>query len=62
MMIRKLELASLENPVIDLRLQDKLLKQNFHQDMNKLFEPVTDTNKGTSKRVTKTMMAMSEYA
>ena len=30
--------------------------------MNKVIEPVTDTIKGTSKRVTQTMMGMSEYA
>ena len=35
------ELASLQNQVKPFRLQDKLGKQNFHEDMNKVFEPVT---------------------
>ena len=36
------ELASLENQVIVVKLQDKLGKQNFHEDMKKVFEPVTN--------------------
>ena len=35
------ELVSLENQVKVVRLQDKFGKQRFHQDMKKLFEPVT---------------------
>ena len=31
------ELVSLQDQVKALRLQDKLGKQNFHQDMKKLF-------------------------
>ena len=31
------ELASLENQVKVVRLQDKLGKQNFHEDMKKVF-------------------------
>ena len=36
------ELVSLENQVKVDRLQDKLGKQNFHEDMKKIFEPVTE--------------------
>ena len=35
------ELISLECQVKAVRLQDKLGKQNFHEDMKKVFEPVT---------------------
>ena len=34
-------LASLQNQVKAVRLQDKLGKQNVHEDMQKVFEPVT---------------------
>ena len=50
------ELASLENQVKDLRLQDKLGKQNFHEDIKKLYEPLTDTIKNTSEDLAKTTM------
>ena len=48
------ELFSLESQIKAVRLQDKLRKQNFHEDMNKVFEPVTETNKDVSESVTKT--------
>ena len=48
------ELVSLESQIKAVRLQDKLRKQNFHEDMNKVFEPVTETNKDVSESVTKT--------
>ena len=35
------ELVSLENQVKVVRLQDKLGKQNFREDMKKVFEPIT---------------------
>ena len=35
------ELVSLESQVKTVRLQDKLGKQNFHEAMKKVFEPVT---------------------
>ena len=35
------ELASLQDQVKAVRLQDKLGKQNFHEVMKKLFEPIT---------------------
>ena len=49
------EVASLQNQVKVVRLQDKLGKQNFHEDMTKVFEPLTDTLKKTSENITKTI-------
>ena len=39
------EAVSLQNQVKVVRLQDKLGKQNFHEDVTKVFEPLTDTLK-----------------
>ena len=39
------QLVSLESQVKSVRLQDKLGKQNFHEDMKNAFEPVSDTIK-----------------
>ena len=33
----------------ELRLLDKLGKQNLHEDMTKLYEPLTDTIKNISE-------------
>ena len=49
------ELASLENRVKVVKLQDKLGKQNFHEDMKKVFEPVTKSLENTSQDITKTL-------
>ena len=38
-----------------VRLQDKLAKQNFQEDMKKLFKPMTDAIKNTSEKITKTI-------
>ena len=46
------DLSSLQDQVKVVRLQDKLGKQNFHKDMKKVFEPMTDTIKNTSKNIT----------
>ena len=54
------ELLSLQNQMEEVRLQDKLGKQNFHANTKKLFEPVTDTIKNTSENITKTMMLTSK--
>ena len=54
------ELASLQDQVKAVRLQDKLGKQNFHEDMKKVFEPVTKTIKDVSEDITKTMMKTSK--
>ena len=49
------ELVSLQNQVKAVRLQDKLGKQNFHEDMKKVFEPVTKLLENTSQDITKTL-------
>ena len=48
------ELVSLQNQVKAVRLQDKLGKQIFHEDMIKVFEPVTTSLENTSEKLTKT--------
>ena len=53
------ELVSLEYQVTILRLQNELGKQNFHEDMKKVFEPVTDTIENTSEKLTKTLTESS---
>ena len=53
--LEKLEkLASLQNQVKFVRLQDKLGKQNFHEDMKTVFEPVTKSIIGVCEQVTMT--------
>ena len=47
------ELVSLQDQVKVVRLQEKLGKQNFHEKMKKLYEPLTDTIKNTSENITK---------
>ena len=47
------ELASLQDQVKVVKLQDKLGEQNFHEDMKKVFEPVTKSLKNTSENLTK---------
>ena len=47
------ELVSLENQVKVVRLQDNLGKQNFHEDMRKVFQPMTNVIKNTSENITK---------
>ena len=49
------ELISLENQVQEVRLQDKLGEQNYHEDAKKLFKPMTDEIKITSETITKTL-------
>ena len=50
--LEKLEkLASLKNQVEEERLQDKIGKQNFHGNIKKVFDSVTDTIKNTSKKL-----------
>ena len=53
------ELVSSQNQVKVVRLQDKLGKQHFHEDMKKVFEPVTKSNKDVSEEVTKTITETS---
>ena len=54
------EVALLQDQVKAVRLQDKLGKQNFQEDMKKAIEPVTKTNKDVSENVTKTKMVTSK--
>ena len=49
------ELASLQDQVETVILQDKLGKQNFHEDMKKVFEPVTKSLENTSQDIIKTI-------
>ena len=59
-MLEKLEeLASLQNQVKVVRFQDKLAEQNFHEDMKKVFTPVTKSIQDVSKEVTKTITEVS---
>ena len=54
------ELVSLQDQVKTVRLQDKLGKQNFHEDMKKVFEPVTKSLEKTSQDITKTLTETSK--
>ena len=58
--LEKLEdLVSLQNQVKVLKLQDKLGEQNFHEDIKKVFEPVTKSLENTSENITKTLTETS---
>ena len=50
---------SLQNQVKIIRLQDKLGKQNFHENTEEVFEPLTDTLKKTSENITKAITETS---
>ena len=54
------ELVTLQNEVKVVRLQDKLGKQNFHEDMKKVFEPVTKSLENTSENLTKAITESSK--
>ena len=54
------ELASLQDQVKVVRLQEKLGKQNFHEDMKKVFEPVTKSLENTSENLTKAITEFSK--
>ena len=49
------ESVSLQNQVKLVRLQDKLGEQNVHENMKKVFEPVTKSLEQTSQDITKTI-------
>ena len=49
------KLVSLESQVKAVKLQDKLVKQNIHEDMKKVFEPVTKSIKDIPEMLAKTM-------
>ena len=52
-------MVSLQDQVKSVILQDKLCKQNFHEDMKKVFEPVTKSLEITSQDKTKTITETS---
>ena len=45
----------LQNQVQEVRLQNKLGDQNYHEDINKIFKPMTDELKNTSEKITRTL-------
>ena len=53
------ELVSLQNQVKVVKLQDKLGEQNFHEDMKKVYEPVTKSLENTSENLTKAITETS---
>ena len=53
------ELFSLQNQVKTVRLQDKLGKQNFLEDMKKVFDPATKSLENTSENLTKAITETS---
>ena len=53
------ELVSLESQVKAVILEDKLGKQNFHENMEKVFEPVTKSLENTSENITKAIAESS---
>ena len=57
--LKKIKLVSLIRKDKELRLQDKLVELNFHENMEKAFEPVTKSIKHVSEEVTKTMTETS---
>ena len=53
------ELVSLQNQIKVIRLQDKLGKQNFREDMKKVFEPVIKSLENTSQDIAKAITETS---
>ena len=53
------ELVSLQSQVKTVRLQDKLGEQNFHEDVKKVFEPITKSLENTSENITKNITETS---
>ena len=53
------ELVSLQDQVKTVRLQDKLGEQKFHENIKKVFEPVTKSIENTSQDITKTITESS---
>ena len=53
------ELAAWKSQVEEFRLQDKLGKQKFHEDMKKVFEPVAKSFENNSQDITKTITKTS---
>ena len=53
------ELVLLEIQVKVVRLQDRLGKQNFDEDMEKVFEPMTNAFRNTYEDIAKTITETS---
>ena len=53
------ELVSLQDQVKAVRLQEKLSKQNFHEDIKKVFEPIAKLLENISQDITKTITETS---
>ena len=53
------QLVSLQNQVKTVSLQDKLREQNFHEDMKKVYEALTDTIKNVSENISKILTESS---
>ena len=49
------EAFSLQNQVKEVKLQDMLGEQIYHEDPKNLFKPMTDTIRNTSENVIKTL-------
>ena len=49
------EAISLQKQVQEVRLQNKLGEQNYHEDIKKFFKPMTDEMKNTSEKITETI-------
>ena len=49
----------LQKQVQEVRLQNKLGDQNYHEDIKKFFKPMTDEIKNTSENITKTITESS---
>ena len=49
------EAISLQKQVQEIRLQNKLGDQNYHEDIKKFFKPMTDEIKNTSEKITRTL-------
>ena len=53
------EAVSLQNQVKVVRLQGKLGKQNFHEELTEVFEPLANTIKKTSEKIANTITETS---
>ena len=53
------EAVSLQAQVQEVRLKDKLGKQNFHENMEKVFGPITQSIEKTSENITKSLTETS---
>ena len=55
------ELVSLQIQVKELRLQNKLGKRNYHENIKKLYEPLTDTIEVTSENLRKPLSKTTKH-